>query len=81
MVSGGQALEDYTRSLADRAERIRRGQVQPSEDNMLVVSTDGRKAALDLSLVIPAPAGAPMPKIDTLCDNVAQIYRDSDPVA
>ena len=80
VVSGGEELTAFTDSLADRAERIRRGLVKPHEDNMLLITGEGRKAALDLSLVVPAVAGAPMPKIDALCDNIAAIYAASAPV-
>jgi hypothetical protein len=42
---------------------------------MLCVTSDGRKAALDMSLVVPMPPNSPMPKIDALVDLVEQIYR------
>jgi len=44
---------------------------------MLCITSDGRKAALDLSLVVPAPAGAPMPKIDELAEVVAQVWKST----
>ncbi len=72
---GGQDLQDYVRSLASRAEKIRSGLVKLEEDNILVVMNDGRKAALDMSLVVPASPNIPMPKIDALVDVVAQIYE------
>ena len=71
----GQSLEDYVMKLAERAEKVRSGRVNPSQDNMLCITSDGRKAALDLSLVVPAPAGAPMPKIDDLAETVAEVWR------
>jgi N12 class adenine-specific DNA methylase len=66
-------LAGYVASLAGRAERIRNRAVSPEEDNMLKVSTDGRKAALDLRLVglAPAPDGG---KIAAAADEVARIY-------
>ncbi len=79
VLPGSQELRDYVLSLAARAERVRSGSVAPEEDNMLKVTGDGRKAALDLSLVIPGPADAPMPKVDTLADIVARIHRASEP--
>ncbi len=72
----GQSLEDYVMKLAERAEKVRSGIVRPDEDNMLCITSDGRKAALDLSLVVPAPAGAPMPKLDELAEVVAQVTHD-----
>ncbi|HET9893757.1 MAG TPA: hypothetical protein VFQ44_02375 [Streptosporangiaceae bacterium] len=44
-------LAGYVADLSDRAEKIRNRQVRPEEDNMLTVTGDGRKAALDLRLV------------------------------
>lgn len=44
-------LDEYVTSLAERADLCRRGKVKRSEDNMLKITTDGRKAALDLRLI------------------------------
>ncbi len=44
-------LRDYVSSLADRAEDVRAQRVDPSQDNMLKITGDGRKAALDMRLV------------------------------
>jgi len=76
---GGAALKEYVQELAARAERIHAGLVEPDEDNMLCVANDGRKAALDLSLVKPAVTGTFMPKIDGLVDLVTEIYTASAP--
>lgn len=76
---GGQVLKEYTSSLASRAENVRSGLVRPEEDNMLKITGDGRKAALDLSLVIPSVQDSPMPKIDALVEIVARIYNASNP--
>ena len=48
------ALKAYVRTLVERAEAIRMGRVKPQQDNMLAVTTDGRKAALDFRLVVSA---------------------------
>jgi N12 class adenine-specific DNA methylase len=45
------ALKAFVASLAKRAERLKGGRVDPSEDNMLKITGEGRKAALDLRLV------------------------------
>jgi N12 class adenine-specific DNA methylase len=74
----GLSLEDYVMKLAERAEKVRSGIVRPEQDNMLCITSDGRKAALDLSLVVPAPAGTPMPKIDDLAEAVAEVWRLTD---
>lgn len=44
-------LADYMELLNERAEAVKTGAVEPSEDNMLVITSDGRKAALDLRLL------------------------------
>lgn len=44
-------LDEYVTSLAERADLCRKGKVKRSEDNMLKITTDGRKAALDLRLI------------------------------
>ncbi|CAN7647121.1 DEAD/DEAH box helicase family protein [Acidovorax sp. LjRoot129] len=56
-VEPSQDLRDYVAVLVKRAEKIRNGGVKPSDDNMLKVTGDGRRAALDVRLVgLPAPA-------------------------
>ncbi len=53
------------KGLADRAEKVRNGKVQPTEDNMLRITNDGRKLALDQRLMNPLlpddPAAKPTP--------------------
>jgi len=73
-------LRDYVRSLGTRAEAIRSGGVKSSEDNMLVISSDGRKCALDVSLVLASNPNGPMPKVDRLVETVAAIHRMSTPM-
>src|SRR5574338_1538627 len=46
-------MKAFVQTLVQRAEAIRNGDVKPSEDNMLAITTDGRKAALDFRLVAP----------------------------
>ena len=45
-VEGSSDLQEYVRELADRAEAIRAREVEPSEDNMLKVTSDGRRASV-----------------------------------
>lgn len=44
-------LKDYIKALTRRAEKLRRERIDPSVDNMLKITGDGRKAALDMRLV------------------------------
>ncbi|MBD5521251.1 MAG: N-6 DNA methylase [Lachnospiraceae bacterium] len=46
-----QFQKDMVASLADRAEEVRKGRVEPNEDNMLKITNDGRKLALDQRLI------------------------------
>jgi len=80
LTDGGQALLDYVSTLAERAEKVRARLVKPDEDNMLCITGDGRKAALDLSLVIPTQPNSIMPKIDALADVAADIYEATNTV-
>ncbi len=45
------ALKAFVQTLVQRAEAVRNGRVKPQDDNMLAITTDGRKAALDFRLV------------------------------
>jgi hypothetical protein len=66
------AQQEYTKLLADRADNIKKGSVKASEDNMLLVTSDGRKAALDIRLVMPDKPEDPDSKINQA---VERIYR------
>ncbi len=64
----------YLQKLAERAEKIRAGGVRPEDDNMLLISTDGRKAALDMRLVGEEVPVDGVCKLDVVADNIARIY-------
>ena len=65
-------LLDYVRDLGDRAARVRNRAVDPDEDNMLKISGDGRRAALDLRL-LGLPQTTPG-KITAAADRIAAIW-------
>jgi len=72
------ALLDYVADLGERADKIRSRAVSPEEDNMLKVSGDGRKAALDLRLIgqlatVPGKIGAAAGRIAAIWE----AHRDS----
>jgi len=73
------ALRRYTAQLVERAERVRRGEVPPSEDNMLKITSDGRKAALDMRLVAALPK-PPVTKLGAAARIIAEIYHASTPL-
>lgn len=69
---------EFGRFLADisaRADRVRAREVPRTEDNMLLITTDGRKAALDLRLVDPQSPFTYDSKVAHCAENVADIYH------
>lgn len=70
-------LRPFVLSLGERADAIKSGAVKPEQDNMLKITSDGRKAALDISLVLASDPNGLMPKIDRLAETVASIHRAS----
>ncbi|MBO0802826.1 MAG: hypothetical protein J2P25_07095, partial [Nocardiopsaceae bacterium] len=68
-------LHRFMLTLSDRADDVRTGRVEPKEDNMLKISSDGRAAALDMRLVGQAPAEDG--KLDIAAGRIAEIYRDT----
>jgi len=71
------ALLDYVKNLAERAEKVKGRQVDPSVDNMLKISGDGRKAALDMRLVDPSAAPDPSRKAIAVADKIAKIWDET----
>ncbi|AEB85650.1 DEAD/DEAH box helicase [Alicycliphilus denitrificans] len=69
------ALKAYVQTLVQRAEKIRNGHVNPTEDNMLAVTNDGRAAALDFRLVAPAARFDPHGKVVACTREVLAIWQ------
>lgn len=70
-----QALIDFQGELQTRYQRVRNGQVEPKEDNALKISTEGRKAALDVRLVDTLAPDDPASKVNQLVENVYHIWE------
>ena len=68
------AFGAYLKMISDRADSVRSGLVDRKDDNMLKITTDGRKAALDLRLVSPTAAFNINSKVARCAENVAEIY-------
>jgi N12 class adenine-specific DNA methylase len=66
-------LKAFVQDLARRADQVRSRQVDPTEDNLLKISSDGRAAGLDLRLVGKS-TGEPQ-KVQAAADRIAQIYE------
>ncbi len=76
VVPASAGLVDYVEDLARRAEQVRNRAVTPDEDNMLKITGDGRRAALDLRLVNLAP-DATGGKLAVAADRIAAIHHAS----
>lgn len=68
-------LKLYVQGLVKRAEDIRNGNVKPNVDNMLAVTNDGRKAALDMRLINPSAIDHPDSKVNVCCSRVFDIWE------
>ena len=63
--------------LGERADLVRTRQVEPRQDNMLKITSDGRKLALDQRLADPSLPDDPESKINSCVKNVLQVWRDT----
>ena len=64
-------------SFAERAENVRKGIVKPYEDNMLKITNDGRKLALDQRLNNPMLPDEDNSKVNACLDNIYRIWLES----
>ena len=69
--------KEMIEGLAERAEKIRSGSIDPSVDNMLKVTNDGRKLALDMRLINPLAGDDENGKVATCADNIHRIWKDN----
>jgi N12 class adenine-specific DNA methylase/SAM-dependent methyltransferase len=74
-------VKEYLQHLAERAEKVKDRLVRPEEDNMLKISTDGRKAALDMRLVGERKPIKGRCKLQVVADNVARIHHITRKIA
>lgn len=75
-VPPSEELKAYVESLVARAEAIRNRQVQPNEDNMLCVTGDGRKAALDMRIIDPSLRDFKGSKLNACISNIYKHWED-----
>lgn len=68
---------EMVKELGERAEKIRDGAVKPYEDNMLNITNDGRKLALDQRVINPALPDFEGSKINACINNIYNIWRDT----
>ena len=70
-----QIQKDMVEELGNRAERIRNGMVDASEDNMLKITNEGRKLALDQRLMNDMLEDDPNSKVNECCKNIYDIWN------
>ncbi|HFR3702295.1 TPA: SNF2-related protein [Streptococcus suis] len=71
-----QAQKYYLEELVERSDAIKSGSVDPSRDNMLKITGEARKLAIDMRLIDPAYTLSDNEKILQVVDNVERIYRE-----
>jgi N12 class adenine-specific DNA methylase/predicted kinase len=71
-----EAEEAYMGDLIARAERLRKEKVDPEEDNMLKIVSEGRKVATDMRLIDPAAEPNPDGKIAKAVENIHRIWEE-----
>ena len=69
--------QELVQELADRADAINAGNVDPSIDNMLRITSDGRKLGLDPRLIDPSFEDDPNTKLNKCVENVARIHAET----
>ena len=67
--------KEIVASLSERAEKVRNKQVDSNEDNMLVITNDGRKLALDQRLINPMLPDSDTGKVAVCAENVYNIWE------
>ena len=70
--------QEMVKALSERASEVHRGSVDPSVDNMLKITSDGRKLGLDQRIINQLLPDEPGTKVNQCVDNIMQIWRDGD---
>jgi N12 class adenine-specific DNA methylase len=70
-------LKAYIKGLTERAERLRTARIDPSIDNMLKITGDGRKAALDMRLVEPFGEPEGETKLSLAVDRAVRVWQET----
>lgn len=69
--------EQYIKDLGVRSDRVRSRSVDPRSDNMLKITTDGRKAATDMRLIDPSIPDYPNSKMNLAAGKIADIFKST----
>ncbi|WP_195308998.1 SNF2-related protein [Flavonifractor plautii] len=76
VVQPSEHQQDMVAELSERAAAVHAGIIDPSEDNMLKITTDGRKIGLDQRLMNPLLPDDPNSKLNACVGNVLRIWQD-----
>ena len=77
VVKPSEIQQDMVKSLSERAAEVHSGAVDPSVDNMLKITSDGRKIGLDQRLMNPLTPDDPDSKLNACVDNVLRILNET----
>ena len=77
VVKPSEIQQDMVKSLSERAAEVHSGAVDPSVDNMLKITSDGRKTGLDQRLMNPLTPDDPDSKLNACVDNVLRIWNET----
>lgn len=70
-------LKEYIKTLSERSDLVHSGGIDPSQDNMLVITNDGRKAALDLRLIDQNYPDITNSKINLAVENIYRVWLET----
>jgi DNA (cytosine-5-)-methyltransferase len=77
VVKPSEIQEEMVKALGERAEKIRSGTVDATEDNMLKITNEGRKLALDQRLMNPLLPDSESSKVNSCAENVYRIWNEN----
>ena len=77
VVKPSEIQQDMVQALSERAAEVHSGSVDPSVDNMLKITSDGRKIGLDQRLMNSALPDDPNSKLNACVNNVLRIWNDT----
>ena len=70
--------QEMVKALSERASLVHSGTVDPSQDNMLKITSDGRKLGLDQRIINQLLPDEPGTKVNQCVNNIMQIWRDGE---
>ena len=77
VVKPSEIQQDMVTELGERADRIRSGSIDASVDNMLKITNEGRKLALEQRLMNPLLPDSDSSKVNSCCENVYKIWSEN----